>query len=195
MTGLTTQYRRGHYERYAPLSNRELGSELRYQHRKPSPLAYQLRELLSHVAATDWETIDELERVWADFASGVHVQDGLDAGYRERDKWDRRGPGVEYHREWHGWQLPQRDGWLDHNYRLTHERVTTYVSEPYHINTRGIRALARLADQGWGIWITATDGRHFPGESMAVYLTRRPERGPRRDITGADEFGDVVAHG
>ena len=187
MTGLTQGRVRGRYERYAPLGKRELGAELRYHHRHPSPLAFQLRSLLNQVAANDWQTIDELERVWADFSSGVQVQLGLDGGYRELDGWDRHGPGVRNHPAWHDWEYPEREGWLDHPYRLIRDRVTTYVSEPYHLTMQGIRALARLREQGWSIWITAKDARHFPGQSMAVYLTRRPQRGPHHDWFDRDE--------
>lgn len=73
------------------------------------------------------------------------------------------------------WDVELTGGWLDHPYRLVNAttKQTRFIAEPYGLDTEDIVRLGKIAERGWEVTISATLALHFPGETVAVILTRR----------------------
>lgn len=64
-------------------------------------------------------------------------------------------------------------GWLDHPYKLLMpDGGKVFVSEPYGLAAEDIAGLQRLEEQGWRVSIRPDRALHFPGRTVAVWITR-----------------------
>jgi hypothetical protein len=154
-----------------------------------SPLADELRRLLE---GANWDALnaaqrDHLGRILA--AAQEHVKRlWMDRRFTRREwKPGPKSPACAK-TPWRFWEFNQDDRpWLDHLIRLIDKDTGTvyYVSEPYQIHEEAILRLAQLAQDGWQVWIDASMSTHFPGQTVAVLVSRRPESVERTTHDGA----------
>lgn len=110
--------------------------------------------------------LDHLVRV---LASGLaHVKSAAIERYYKVAAWDRGGPGIDKHGGYD-------QCWIDHPSKLLDKNpgTTIYRSEPYELDGDGIRELVVLMDKGWDVTIDGHMSAHFPGETVAVLVTKR----------------------
>jgi hypothetical protein len=71
--------------------------------------------------------------------------------------------------------------WLDHYYKMrAPDGKVIYASEPYSVSEDSIRHLARLADKGWDITITAWEATWYPAHTLCIAI--RPPDGSTRSL-------------
>lgn len=67
---------------------------------------------------------------------------------------------------------------MDHCYRMRlPDGRWRYVAEPYGLDGRALEDLRVLAGLGYEVSISADGARHFPGRTVAVWLTTPPAGG------------------
>ena len=73
--------------------------------------------------------------------------------------------------------------WVDHATKLVSKgsKKTTWMSEPYRLDSEDIKHLAKLISRGWDIAITANMSSYCPGKTVAV-LIRQYHPGPEDEL-------------
>lgn len=90
----------------------------------------------------------------------------------------RRGDG--YGSRFFEWD-PRHTGWIDHPYRITTRApdgalIERFIAEPYNLNADDLRALAKLADEGWSVTVDADWSLRYPGSTVRVVISRKEDR-------------------
>lgn len=140
-------------------------------------------EKLNMLKRTDHE-LDELERFAAAIITAARSELLHRHGERVK-KWDSSGPFVHKIPRYCGGGFEvYPDGVLDHYYVLFNvERGTKrYISEPYQVTNHGIKALAKLIDEGWDVEIDGRMGTYFPGDTITVCMTERVKMGKPKKV-------------
>ncbi len=100
-------------------------------------------------------------------------------GHGHAPRWHvRKGP-LPLLQKRHGWNVDDNPDlihavprWVDHWWR---ERLDDgrwrYVAEPYELNDDAFADLAHLVDNGFDVQVAAWRARHYPGHTVAVFIT------------------------
>lgn len=110
----------------------------------------------------DNDSDGDVERILQARAKAIRENQLKIWGYKRREHWDKSGPiNLDKNRE----------PWVDHPYRLYRDGKKWYVSEPYNLDSEGCAALANLEERGWDVHITSWQATHFPGHTLAIWIT------------------------
>jgi hypothetical protein len=139
-----------------------------------SGLAARLRDVLEggDLTGLTGEQLDHLERVLAGGLAAVQATQ-LRRAYHVRE-WRQGGPGM-------GRLGLHHLGWMDHLSKLKSRQTGRlyYRSEPYHLDGEALRELVALLDADWEVTVRPNHSDHFPGQTMAVLVSRKAKEGTR----------------
>ena len=63
--------------------------------------------------------------------------------------------------------------WIDHSWReRAEDGGWLYIREPYLLDGEAFADFAWLEERGWDVKAVACNARHYPGETVAVWITK-----------------------